>query len=191
MNESVKTMTVAEIAEVLGITPDAVRKQVRKYFPSIIKDGVTTRLTVEQVAVLMLSRTINVDQDNKKFLDALDTNVRVRTLTLAHQVLDETLGIATSKPKVEIDAEKYQELLDTVKDAKDRLWNIELYMGRSRSKYEREFADLWISKSVEKLVDLEKSIPNKTMLDIVKRGINPKYIESPDDLKMLEDLKNG
>lgn len=44
-----KTMTVKEISEVLGVTPEAIKKHVRELFPDFIKNGVETVLSESQV----------------------------------------------------------------------------------------------------------------------------------------------
>lgn len=43
------TMSVREIASVLNVTPEAIKKHVRELFPESIKNGVETRLTSYQV----------------------------------------------------------------------------------------------------------------------------------------------
>lgn len=47
--EEEKTMTVKEVAAVLNVTPEAIKKHVRELFPELIKNGVTTRLNERQV----------------------------------------------------------------------------------------------------------------------------------------------
>lgn len=42
-------MTVKEVASVLGVTPEAIKKHVRELFPEIIKNGVSIRLNEKQV----------------------------------------------------------------------------------------------------------------------------------------------
>jgi phage antirepressor YoqD-like protein len=44
-----KTMTVKEVAEVLGVTSEAIKKHIRELFPQILKNGVETYLTDYQV----------------------------------------------------------------------------------------------------------------------------------------------
>jgi phage antirepressor YoqD-like protein len=44
-----KTMTVKEISDILGVTPEAIKKHVRELYPNFIKNGVETRLTDAQV----------------------------------------------------------------------------------------------------------------------------------------------
>ncbi len=39
-----RMMTVKEVAEVLGVTPEAIKKHIREMFPEIIRDGKTTYL---------------------------------------------------------------------------------------------------------------------------------------------------
>lgn len=43
------TMTAKEVSEVLGVTPEAIKKHVRKLFPRAIANGKTTRLSKFQV----------------------------------------------------------------------------------------------------------------------------------------------
>ena len=44
-----RTMTVKEVANILGVTPEAIKKHVRELFPEYIKDGIETVLTEKQV----------------------------------------------------------------------------------------------------------------------------------------------
>lgn len=47
-----ETMSVKDIASVLNVTPEAIKKHIRVLFPEIIKNGVETRLNEKQVAVI-------------------------------------------------------------------------------------------------------------------------------------------
>jgi phage antirepressor YoqD-like protein len=53
MNESArpgdKRMTVREVAEVLGVTSEAIKKHIWELYPLLMKDGVTTLLGEEQI----------------------------------------------------------------------------------------------------------------------------------------------
>lgn len=49
LKETVKTMTVREVAEVLNVTPEAIKKHIRELYPNMIKNGVATLLTEEQI----------------------------------------------------------------------------------------------------------------------------------------------
>lgn len=42
-------MTVKEVADVFGVTAEAIKKHIRELYPDIIQNGVTTYLTEEQV----------------------------------------------------------------------------------------------------------------------------------------------
>lgn len=44
-----RRMTVREVAEALGVVPEAIRKHVRELFPEAIRDGLTTYLDERQV----------------------------------------------------------------------------------------------------------------------------------------------
>jgi phage antirepressor YoqD-like protein len=56
MNELINTgdkrMTVREVAEVLGVTPKAIKKHIRARYPNIIKNGIETMLNEEQVTAV-------------------------------------------------------------------------------------------------------------------------------------------
>jgi predicted transcriptional regulator len=54
MNElgNEKTMSVKEVADVLGVTPEAIKKHVREMYPEILRDGITTYLNEEQVTAI-------------------------------------------------------------------------------------------------------------------------------------------
>lgn len=47
---NVPTMTVKEVADILGVTPEAIKKHVRELFPESIQNGISTRLTDYQVS---------------------------------------------------------------------------------------------------------------------------------------------
>ncbi len=44
-----RRMTVREVAEALGVVPEAIRKHVRELYPEAIRDGLTTYLDERQV----------------------------------------------------------------------------------------------------------------------------------------------
>ncbi|HQO66401.1 MAG TPA: hypothetical protein PLI66_06670, partial [Spirochaetales bacterium] len=44
-----RRMTVREVAEALGVVPEAIRKHVRELYPDAIRDGLTTYLDERQV----------------------------------------------------------------------------------------------------------------------------------------------
>ena len=86
MNEvsTEKTMTVKEVAEVLGVTPEAIKKHVRELFPECIRNGIETVLTVSQVTEIkkkMLPTTLVVG--------AVTEIDRQKTIILAMQYLKE------------------------------------------------------------------------------------------------------
>lgn len=45
-----KTMTVKEVSSILNVTPEAIKKHIRKLFPTLITNGKTTYLTQVHVA---------------------------------------------------------------------------------------------------------------------------------------------
>lgn len=47
-----KTMSVKDVATVLNVTPEALKKHIRILFPEIIKNGIETRLNEKQVAAI-------------------------------------------------------------------------------------------------------------------------------------------
>ena len=77
-------MTVKEVAEVLGVTPEAIKKHVRELFPECIRNGIETVLTVSQVTEIkkkMLPTTLVVG--------AVTEIDRQKTIMLAMQYLKE------------------------------------------------------------------------------------------------------
>lgn len=77
-------MTVKEVAEVLGVTPEAIKKHVRELFPECIRNGIETVLTVSQVTEIkkkMLPTTLVVG--------AVTEIDRQKTIILAMQYLKE------------------------------------------------------------------------------------------------------
>ena len=59
MNELTKekTMTVKEVADILGVTDQTVRNWIREYYPEIIKNGIETRLS--EIQITMIKRNMN------------------------------------------------------------------------------------------------------------------------------------
>ena len=47
-----ETMSVKDVASVLNVTPEALKKHIRVLFPEIIKNGIETRLNENQVTVI-------------------------------------------------------------------------------------------------------------------------------------------
>jgi phage antirepressor YoqD-like protein len=44
-----RKMTVKEIADVLNVTPEAIKKHIRKYYPELLNNGYTTYLNEQQI----------------------------------------------------------------------------------------------------------------------------------------------
>jgi phage antirepressor YoqD-like protein len=44
-----RKMTVKEIADVLNVTPEAIKKHIRKYYPELLTNGYTTYLNEQQI----------------------------------------------------------------------------------------------------------------------------------------------
>lgn len=47
-----ETMSVKDVASVLNVTPEALKKHIRVLFPEIIKNGIETRLNEKQVTAI-------------------------------------------------------------------------------------------------------------------------------------------
>ena len=95
-----KTMTVKEVAEVLGVTPEAIKKHVRELFPECIRNGIETVLTVSQVTEIkkkMLPTTLVVG--------AVTEIDRQKTIMLAMQYLKEDYD--KMKQRAEIAEQKF------------------------------------------------------------------------------------
>jgi phage antirepressor YoqD-like protein len=52
-----RRMTVREVAEALGVSPEAIKKWVRKMYPDLMRDGVTTYLNEFQVTAIKMAMT--------------------------------------------------------------------------------------------------------------------------------------
>lgn len=52
-----KTMTIKEVAEILGVTSEAIKKHVRELFPGIISNGKTTYLNEKLVTIIKTKMT--------------------------------------------------------------------------------------------------------------------------------------
>jgi len=87
--ESEKTMSLAEIAKVLGYEKDTLRKLVKELFPESIKHGKETRLNEAQITELkknLVPRTVALKHHSENSTTGLE---RKETIMLAFQYLKE------------------------------------------------------------------------------------------------------
>ena len=61
-------MTVMEVAKVLGVSREAIKKHIRELFPDLMRNGVATYLNEEQVSLIKqrISSTTNTESRAKK-----------------------------------------------------------------------------------------------------------------------------
>jgi len=70
-----KTMTVQEVADVLGYEKDYLRKKVKELFPEAVNHGIETRLTETQVTALkkaLVPRTLDMKVHSENAITALE-----------------------------------------------------------------------------------------------------------------------
>ena len=93
-----KTMSVKEVAEVFGVTPEAIKKHIRTLYPDIIQNGKETRLNEKQVTEIK-SKMI----PTTRVVGAVTELEKQETIIKAMQYLQE--GYAVMKQRAEL-AEK-------------------------------------------------------------------------------------
>ena len=93
-----KTMSVKEVAEVFGVTPEAIKKHIRTLYPDIIQNGKETRLNEKQVTEIK-SKMI----PTTRVVGAVTELEKQETIIKAMQYLQE--GYAAMKQRAEL-AEK-------------------------------------------------------------------------------------
>lgn len=54
VKQTLQSMTVKEVADILEVTPEAIKKWIRELFPTLIKNGVKTLLTETEVTAIKL-----------------------------------------------------------------------------------------------------------------------------------------
>jgi predicted transcriptional regulator len=117
MNElaNEKTMTVKEVADVLGVTPEAIKKHVREMYPEILRDGVMTYLNEEQVTAIkqkMIPTTQVVGSFTSLDIERMTLQVIEYHVSRVRELEEE---VADMKPKAE-----YHDALEPIKEILSR-----------------------------------------------------------------------
>jgi phage antirepressor YoqD-like protein len=108
-----KKMTVREVANVLGVTDEAIKKHIRDMWPDFMQERITTYLTEEQVTAIKQKMRLTT-----KVASAL-TSLDIERMTL--QVIEyHKAKIAELEAKAEADRPKV-EFFDQVADSKDAI----------------------------------------------------------------------
>jgi phage antirepressor YoqD-like protein len=168
MNELSKeyTTTVEEVARVLGVTPEAIKKHVRELFPEIIKNGVTIRLNEYQVTEIK-KRMIPTTQ-----VVAAKTDMEMEELTLN---------------VIQYHVEKYKALKEELKQSEN---HVKRLIHDTKTYTSTEIAKELNLKSAQELNELlaEKGMQYKVNKTWV---LNAKYADQDYTSIKQEELDNG
>jgi phage antirepressor YoqD-like protein len=102
-------MTVKEVAEALGVDPEAIKKHVRKLYPDLMQNGITTYLDESQVTEIkhhMLPTTSVVGATTD--LEMIEQGARFAAWAVA-KIREQEAALAEAKPKVEV----YEKISDS------------------------------------------------------------------------------
>jgi phage antirepressor YoqD-like protein len=75
-----KTMTVKEVAEVLGYKPDTIQGKVKELFPEIVKNGITTYLNQKQVLIIkqkLVPRTLGLKSEVESAITEIEIQQKI------------------------------------------------------------------------------------------------------------------
>lgn len=106
-------MTVKEVAEALGVTPEAIKKHVRELYPESIRDGKNTYLTEEQVTrikarMMPTTKVVGAVTD----LEMMEQGARFAAWAMS-RIAEQDRQLAAAAPKVEF--------FDAVAESKDAI----------------------------------------------------------------------
>lgn len=103
-----KTMTVKEVASVLNVTPEAIKKHIRILYPNLLRNGVETKLTESQVTEIkqrMLPTTEVAGALTSIDIERMTLQVieyhRNKVLELEKEIKAQQARLEEQKPKVE------------------------------------------------------------------------------------------
>jgi hypothetical protein len=112
-----KTMTVKEVADVLGYKADTIQGKVKELFPEIVKNGVTTLINQEQVTIIkqnLVPRNLGLKSEVESATTELEIQQKIAEgYKLAVELADRYRQRAEIAEK---DKEKLQIELDENKD---------------------------------------------------------------------------
>jgi phage antirepressor YoqD-like protein len=108
-NTGDKRMTVREVAEALGVTPEAIKKHVRALYPDIIKNGIETIINEEQVTAIkqkMMPTTKVVGALTSLDIERMTLQVieyhAAKVRELEKENAEKTERLAIAEPKAEL-----------------------------------------------------------------------------------------
>jgi phage antirepressor YoqD-like protein/predicted DNA-binding transcriptional regulator AlpA len=114
-----KTMTVKEVAEVLGVSRDLVEKRINELFPGKMRRGVTTKLSeveVTKISMRIKENSSLATSDDRRRLESMPETELEEALFIQKAVNMLQNKITTLKAKVEEDKPKvefYDDVLNT------------------------------------------------------------------------------
>jgi phage antirepressor YoqD-like protein len=121
-----KRMTVREVAEVLQIPEQTLRNNIRTLFPDLMKNGVTTYLTEEQVTAVKLEIERHHNLSSTRQVDRVSTQLErqlyiAKALQFANEEIQQLQSeLSQKEKKIAEDAPKV-EFFDQVADSKDAI----------------------------------------------------------------------
>lgn len=99
-----KTMTAKEVSEVLGVTAEAIKKHVRKYYPDLIQNGKPTYLNEQQVIfikrkMIPTTQVVAAKSDHEMMGQIAESLMWLKTKIVNLEKDNETLQIELDKEK--------------------------------------------------------------------------------------------
>jgi phage antirepressor YoqD-like protein len=100
-----KRMTVKEVAEALGYQPDTIQGKVKELFPELVKNGIATLLTMEEVDTIkqnLVPRSLGLKSEVEKAVTSIDIERMTLQVIQYHaaRVKELESELAAAAPKV-------------------------------------------------------------------------------------------
>lgn len=103
------TMTVKEVAEVLGVNPETVKTKIRELYPDLMRMGKTTRLTESQATEIKQHLPSVQGEPTKKFVGVTSLE-KMQTMALALQYANEMIAeMSQTNKQLQIELDKSKE----------------------------------------------------------------------------------
>jgi hypothetical protein len=111
-------MTVREVASALGYQPDTIQGKVKELFPELVKNGIATLLTMEEVDAIkqnLVPRNLGLKSEVEKAITSIDIERMTLQVIQYHAArvneLESELAIAAPKA----------DFFDQIADSKDAI----------------------------------------------------------------------
>ena len=128
-----RTMTIKEVADTLGVTPEAIRKHIRILYPDVLKHGIKTHLTEAEITEIKKEL-----RQSTKVVSTITDLEKAETIQKAFQYI--TDEIRTLRDQVH-DQEPAVDFYNAVTDSKDAIEMsqvakvLDMDMGRNKLFY--------------------------------------------------------